>query len=132
MSTFKSVDEARGFFVGDKFATNNGMVIDEIGDDYAICSMDIEEGHLNAAGGVMGGVIYTLADFAFAVASNNMHKVTVAITCNINYLSGSKGERLFAKAKCVKDGRTTSVFAVDVTDDLGKEIARFTGTGFKL
>ena len=132
MSTFKSIDEAREFFVGDKFATNNGMVIDEIGDDYAITSMDIEEGHLNAAGGVMGGVIYTLADFAFAVASNNVHKVTVAITCNINYLSGSKGKKLFAKAKCVKDGRTSSVFAVDVTDDLGKDIARFTGTGFKL
>ena len=132
MSTFKDLEEARKFFKNDRFATENGMVIDEIGEDYAKCSMTILDGHRNAAGGVMGGVIYPLADFAFAAASNNMHKVTVGQTGNINYLSGSRGKKLFAYSKCVKNGKTTCVHEVTVTDDLGKAIALFIGTGFKL
>ncbi|MCQ2497316.1 MAG: PaaI family thioesterase, partial [Lachnospiraceae bacterium] len=73
---FNSVEDAREFFSKDKFATTNGMVIDEIGEDYAICSMTVGENHLNAAGSVMGGVYFTLADFAFAVSVNNVHKIT--------------------------------------------------------
>ena len=69
------------------------MVIDELGEDYAVCSMEIRKSHRNAAGNVMGGVIFTLADFAFAVSSNNVHNLTVAISCNINYLSALGLER---------------------------------------
>ncbi len=131
MSTFNNIEEAREFFVNDRFATENGMTIDELGEGYAVCSMDILDCHRNAAGGVMGGVIFTLADYAFAVSSNNAHKVTVAINCSINYLNGTKGSRLFAHSRCIKDGRTTCVYEVDVTDDTGRDIARFTGTGHK-
>ena len=132
MSTFNNIDEAREFFKGDTFATTNGMVIDELYDDGSLCSMTLRDDHRNAMGGVMGGVIFTLCDFAFAVASNNDHKGTVALDVNINYLSSTKGSKLFARAKCVKSGRTTSVYQVSVTDDLGKDIALFTGTGYKL
>ena len=66
MSTFNNVDEAREFFKGDTFATNNGMVIDELGKNYAKCSVLLNENHKNAYGKVMGGVIFTLGDFAFA------------------------------------------------------------------
>ena len=131
MSTFNSIEEAREFFKNDRFATDNGMTIDEIGDGYARCSMDILDCHRNAAGGVMGGVIFTLADFAFAVSSNNAHNLTVAISCSINYLNGPKGGRLYAYSKCIKDGRTTCVYDIDVTDDTGRAVAKFTGTGHK-
>ena len=94
--------------------------------------MDITDDHRNALGGIMGGAIFTLADFAFAVASNNDHRPTVALDVNIHYLSASKGDRLFARSRCVKSGRTTSIFEITVTDDSGKEIAMFIGTGYKL
>lgn len=132
MSTFNNVDEAREFFKGDTFATNNGMVIDELGEKYAKCSVLLNENHKNAYGGVMGGVIFTLADFAFAVASNNVHRPTVAQQVSINFLSSTKGEKLYAIAKCKKDGRTSAIYNIDVVDDLGKEIAQFIGTGYKL
>ena len=132
MSTFKNTEEAREYFKGDRFATLNGMQLDELTEDISVCSMTLGEGHKNANGGIMGGVMFTLADLAFASLANNIHMPTVAQQVSINYLSAPKGERLIAKAVCKKDGRTTMVLNVDVTDDTGREIAQFIGTGFKL
>ena len=132
MSTFSNLEEAKEFFKGDTFATNNNMVLDEIGQGYAKCSVVLNENHLNAYGSVMGGVIFTLADFAFAVASNNVHRPTVAQQVSINFLSSTEGKVLYAIARCKKDGRTSAIYNIDVVDDLGKEIAQFIGTGYKL
>lgn len=132
MSTFKNTEEAREYFKGDRFATLNGMQLDELTEEMSVCSMTLGEGHKNANGGIMGGVMFTLADLAFASLANNIHMPTVAQQVSINYLSAPKGGRLIAKAVCKKDGRTTMVLNVDVTDDTGREIAQFVGTGFKL
>lgn len=132
MSTFQSVEEAQEYFRGDHFATDNGMRIEEIGDGTSVCSMEITERHRNANHRVMGGAIFTLADFAFAAASNNVHVQTVAQQVSVNFLSGSRGTRLTARAKCRRDGRKTAVYNVDVTDDLGCDIAELVFTGFKL
>lgn len=132
MSTFQSVEEAQEYFRGDHFATDNGMRIEEIGDGTSVCSMEISERHRNANHRVMGGAIFTLADFAFAAASNNVHVQTVAQQVSVNFLSGSRGTRLTARAKCRRDGRKTAVYNVDVTDDLECDIAELVFTGFKL
>ncbi len=132
MGTFKSAEEAREYFKGDRFATLNGMELIDLTDEMSLCSMALGEGHKNANGGIMGGVIFTLADLAFAALANQIHLPTVAQQVSINYLNAPRGESLSAKASCLKNGRTTSVITVDVTDSLGRHIARFTGTGFKL
>ena len=46
----KTIDEIREIFRHDTFATNNGAVIDEVGEGYAKCSLEIGDGHRNAAG----------------------------------------------------------------------------------
>lgn len=132
MSTFRSTEEAQEYFREDHFATDNGMKIEEIGENWSVCSMEISERHRNANHGVMGGAIFTLADLAFAAASNNVHVQTVAQQVSVNFLSGSRGTKLTAKAVCRKDGRTSAVYNVDVTDDLGRDIAELVFTGFKL
>ncbi len=132
MGTFHSTEEAREYFKGDRFATLNGMALDDLSEESSVCSLTLDERHKNANGGIMGGVIFTLADLAFAALANQIHRPTVAQQVSINYLNAPKGERLSAKAVCLKNGRTTSVINVDVTDDLGRKIAQFTGTGFKL
>ena len=132
MATFKTLEEAREYFKADRFAAANGMHLDELGEDSSVCSMTLTEDHCNAYGGVMGGVTFTLADFAFAAASNQLHRLSVAQQVSINYLSTPKGSRLIARAQCVKNGRTSSVFNVHVTDDTGRLIAQFVGTAFKL
>lgn len=132
MGTYQSLEEARAVFKNDRFATSNGMQIDELGEDCCVCSMTITDHHRNAYGGVMGGVIFTLADFALAVTSNQIHSLSVAQQVSIYYLSAPKTDRMTARARCVKSGRTTTVINVDVADDTGRLVAQFTGTAFKL
>jgi acyl-CoA thioesterase len=132
MKEFSNMKEAIDFFQGDRFAMVNGMTIDELGDDWCICSMSLREDHKNANNTVMGGVMFTLADFAFAVAANQIHKITVVQNANINFLSAPKGNKLFAKATCKKSGRTSTVMNVDITDETGRDVAQYVGTGYKL
>ena len=126
----KNIDEVREMFSHDRFATVNGAQIDEIGEHYAVCSLSICDNHKNAMGNVMGGVSFTLADFAFAVASNWQGQPTVSLNSSITYLGKVKGDKLFAKAVCVKDGRTTCYYEVTVKDNLGNIIVAVTTTGF--
>jgi len=132
MTGFKTIDDARAYFYNDKFATDNGITLDELDDAHAVSSLTVSERHRNAYGGVMGGAIFTLADFAFAALTNDLERKTVAQQVSINYLSAPKGEKLTATATYKKDGRSSCVVNVDVTDDLGREVAQFVGVGFKL
>lgn len=132
MPVFENIDQARDYFRGDRFALENGITLDEIAPGSAVCSFTIGERHRNAEGGVMGGAIFTLIDLAFAAAANDLHRPTVAQQVSMNFLSVSRGSRLTARAACRKDGRSSCVYQVDVTDDLGRDIAQATVTGFKL
>lgn len=126
-----NIEEARIMFSKDLYATKlSGIKIDEIGKDYAKCSMILTENHKNAYGGVMGGAIYTLADFAFAVASNyDKEQASVSLSSQASFMSATKGAILFAEAKLLKDGKRNNFFEVTVTDDLDKHVAivHFTG-----
>ncbi len=132
MGNFKTVEEAREYFSCDRFATENGITLDEVDSNHSLCSLTLSSRHKNAFGGVMGGAIFTLADFAFATLTNDRENVTVGQQVSINYLSAAKGERLIAKATYRKDGRSSCVVNVDISDDTGRDIAQFVGTGFKL
>ena len=132
MPTFDTIEAARAYFEGDRFALENGIAIDAMTETGAVCSFTIAPRHRNAEGGVMGGAIFTLIDLAFAVAANNRHKPTVAQQVSVNFLSGSRGTKLTAVAACKKDGRASCVYNVDVTDDLGRDIAQAVVTGFNL
>ena len=132
MAQFQSLEEARRFFEGDRFATENGITLEELSEGRSVCAMALSSRHLNAQGGVMGGAILTLIDFAFATAASNLHRPTVAQQVSMNFLSAPKGTRLTAEAACRKDGRTSCVYQVNVKDDLGRDIAQAVMTGFKL
>ena len=118
-------------FMKDRFATDNGAVIEEVDDHYAKCSLRIEDRHRNAMGAVIGGVYFTLADFALAVASNWQKMENVSLNSEITYLTAAKGERLTAEAVCVKSGRTTGYYRIDVRDDLGNLTAAVTATTYR-
>ena len=131
MAVFSSIEEARDFFINDRFAYENGITLDEVAPGTAVTSFTIEARHRNAEGGVMGGAIFTLIDFAFAAAASSIHRPTLAQQVSMNFLSGSRGTKLTAKAVCRKDGKTTCVYQVDVSDDLGRDIAQAVVTGYK-
>lgn len=132
MENKKSLEEVRKIFEGDRFATENGAVIEEIGERSATCSLIITDSHRNAMGAVMGGTYFMLADFAFAVAANHEKMGCVSLRSDISFLGSAKGEKLIAKAVCIKDGRTTACYRVDVTDNLGNLTATVTVTGYHI
>ena len=126
----KKLDEVRERFSHDRFATVNGAVIEEIAEGYAKCSMQISDNHNNALGAVMGGAIFTLADFTFAVATNWQENPVVSLDASITFLGKAKGNTLIAEAKKIRAGRRTCCYMVEITDELGSQIAHMTSNGF--
>ena len=126
------LERARREFAGDIYATETtGIIVEAAGRDYAKCSLETGPQHMNAAGAVMGGAIFTLADFTFAVAANSEEMNTVSLTSSITYLSAARGGKLTAEANCVRSGRNTCHFIVTVTDSEGRVIASVSTTGFR-
>ena len=132
MGLFANLQEAEAYFEADRFATENGAEIVEVDDEHALVKMTLTDHHRNAMHYVMGGAIFTLADFSFAVLASNLHKQQTGTDATIHFLSVPKGDVLYARATCRKNGRTTIILQSDVTDDTGRLIATMTGTAFKL
>ena len=126
------LEEIRSRFKNDHFATDStGVVIDCAEPGRAVCSLTLEERHMNENNVPMGGAIFTLADITCAVAANGYsEKKTVSQQASITFLAPAKGERLIAEASCLRDGRTTAFYAVDVRDELGTYVAHATMNGY--
>lgn len=90
--------------------------------------------HKNARGTVMGGAIFTLADLASAAATNYgaTETVIISLQASITFLAPAKGERLLAESHCIKHGRTTTLYSVEVRDELGTYVASLSMNGFVL
>lgn len=124
---------AKDTFCEDKYATDvTGIEILEVSKHYAKCRLKIERRHKNVRGTIMGGAIFTLADFAFAIASNAGNAPTVTLTAQSNFLATTQRNELIAEAHCIKDGRSTCYYEVVVQDDEGKLVAKVSINGFKV
>ncbi|MBO4615337.1 MAG: PaaI family thioesterase [Bacteroidales bacterium] len=118
------LERARTTFGSDRFATEvTGIEIVAVSENYAKCELAIDDRHRNAMGAVMGGAIFTLADFCFAVAANSKKLSSVSVSSNIVFLNAVRGERLIAEAHCLKSGRKNCFFRISVTDELGTQVA---------
>lgn len=126
----QQLDRIRERFSHDRFATINGAFIEEVAQGYARCSMQLTDDHKNALGAVMGGAIFTLADFTFAVATNWEENPVVSLNASITFLGKAKGNTLIAEAKKIKAGRRTCYYIVEITDELGSQVAHMTSNGF--
>ncbi|MCL2825892.1 MAG: PaaI family thioesterase [Eggerthellaceae bacterium] len=120
-----TIEEVRALFANDRFATQAcGAVIVSAERGHAVCEMGISDAHRNAMGSVMGGAIFTLADFALAVACNVGEAPTVSVSNTIEFLNAAKGARLVAECTTDKSGRSMGFYTVEVHDDLGTFVAR--------
>ncbi|MDO9492397.1 PaaI family thioesterase [Acetobacterium sp.] len=115
----------------DQFAKLLGLELIKVDIGYAEVRMEIKAEHFNGLGIVQGGAIFTLADFAFAAASNAGGKVTVGINANITYFKPAKGRYLLAKATETSSSRSLCNYNVDIFDeDNAVLVARFNAAGF--
>lgn len=130
----KTLEEVRKLMYNDRYAVEaTGITIEEIDDEgRAHLRMNIKPHHYNGGGRVMGGAIFTLADFAFASTVYANEMFSTAINCNIEYLSAGGGEYLTAVGHIDKSGRSICFGGADVFDDTGKMIARMHAQSFRL
>lgn len=120
-----ALEDIPDYFGSDKFACNQaGCVIEEYRKGFARCSMTLTPNHYNGAGAVMGGAVFTLADYAAGVAGNADEPPSVSATATIEYFAASKGDVLYATAIVDKSGRKLAYVTVDVTDDNDVHVAR--------
>ncbi|MGZ7068742.1 MAG: PaaI family thioesterase [Methanobacterium sp.] len=124
------MEEVKKFFKKDKFAEYVGIELLEVEEGKALVKMEINEKHLNGIGTVHGGVLFTLADFAFAVAANSYGNVTVAINVNISYMKAAFNGVLYARAREISRNPKISTYTVDITDDEGELLAIFQGMAY--
>lgn len=129
-----AVERAKEFFIKDRYAmVTTGIDILEVGEHYAKCSLKIDDRHINATGHVMGGAIYTLADFVFAVTTNfETENVTVTTVSQISYLGTPKGDVLYGESKLLKDGRRNCFYQILITDNFGNAVASVSTSGAHL
>ena len=127
-----ALEEIRSRFQNDHFATGaTGIVIDSAEPGKAVCSLILEERHMNENNVPMGGAVFTLADFVCAVAANGYsEKKTVSQNVSITFLAPAKGKRLIAEASCLRAGRTTALYTADVKDELGTYVAHAIVNGY--
>lgn len=115
----------------DYFRESLGIKVLEAKDGYSKMSLKISKEHTNFVGFTHGGVLFALADCAFAEAVNFDHKRAVAVQVSINFLKPtSEGDVLTAEAITISEGRTFALCRVTVRKG-DKEVALFSGLAYK-
>lgn len=122
---------AQRFSKHDNFAIHTGIELLEASTGYARAKLDITEAHFNSFGTVHGGVIFTLADFVFAVAANSHGTVAMAINVNISYMKAVTKGTLYAEANEVSLNPKLGTYVVTATDEEGQLVATFQGMAYR-
>lgn len=116
----------------DKFSQWLGVELLEIREGYSKIKMTVREEMINGFGIVHGGIAFSLADSAFAFASNNRNNLSVAMDTSINFTkSVHVGYELIAEAREMHNGRSTGLYHIIITNQMGEEVAFFKGTCFR-
>lgn len=125
------MEDIKKFFINDRFAEHSGIELLEVSKGYARARMKIEDYHLNGVGIAHGGAIFTLADLAFAVASNSHGTVALAINVSISYFKASTGGILTAEAKEISRNPKLASYTVTVTNEDSELVAIFQGMVYR-
>ncbi len=115
----------------DRFARMVGIRLLEVRQGYAVTELEIKDHHLNGVDRVQGGAIFTLADCAFAAASNSDGIPTLGLNINITYFRSPSGSRIRAVASEMSVQNRIGGYKVDIYDEDGTLIACFNGLGYR-
>ena len=116
----------------DYFRDFLGVKVLEAKDGYSKMSLKISKKHTNFVGFTHGGVIFALADCAFAEAVNFGEKKAVAVQVSINFIKPStEGDVLTAEAKTISEGKTFALCRITIRKE-DKEVALFSGLAYKI
>jgi acyl-CoA thioesterase len=125
------MDDLDRFVENDAFARHLGIELTGYGDGEATAQLTVEARHLNSAGFLHGGAIFSLADAAFSAAANSHGVLALSIDANISYFAAVKTGVLTAQAREVARTPKLATYVIDVADDRGTLIAHFRGTVYR-
>ncbi len=116
----------------DQFALFIGAQLVSVEEGRAVARLTVDKHHLNGAGVCMGGVLFTLADWAFAAAANSHNILTLTTGANMTYISSAKaGDVLTAEAIEVANHHRLPYAEVRITNQAGTLIAVYTASGYR-
>lgn len=115
----------------DYAANSLGIKIIDVDREYAKLQLRVQKDMLNGLGICHGGTTFSLADTAFAYACNSENHKTVALTCQINFLSPAYENDLLTAIATVQKAGRTGVYDVTVTNQNDAIIALFRGTSHR-
>lgn len=119
---------ARHMFASEGTGLAWNLQIEEVREDYARVSMVVRHDMLNGHGFAHGGMIFALADSAFAYVCNGANHASVAAQASIVFLDKvAEGETLIAEASEVAREGRAGVTRVAVRAGDGRAVAEFTG-----
>lgn len=117
----------------DKFAKSIGAQLTEVREGYACAKVTIEDRHLNGAGVCQGGVIYTLADLAFAAVANSHGILSLGISNTITFIKSAQlGETIKAECTELVNHHRLPYCDIKVTNEQGEILAIVTGLGYRM
>ena len=119
------------FSAKDLFARHTGIELLEMGPGWAKASMKIEPFHFNGAKTVHGGAIFTLADVAFAVASNSHGTLAMGINTSVSFVKAATTGTLYAEAREQSRNPKLASYSVQITDDANDVVAIFQGMVYR-
>ena len=125
------MDDLKSFVGNDAFARHLGVEMLDYGDGHARASMEVKAHHLNSAGSLHGGAIFSLADAAFSAASNSRGTLAVAINVSIAFFKAVTEGTLIAEAREVALNRKLATYLIDVSDEAGDLVAQLQGTVYR-
>lgn len=124
---------ADAMWARDRAANALGIKIESVGPGVSHLSMPVRGDMVNGHHICHGGLIFSLADTAFAYACNSYNKNTVASACHIDFLAPAKeGETLEAEAVEQSAAGRTGVYDITVRNSHGKTIALFRGKSYRI
>jgi len=104
----------------------------EIKEGYSKIKMELRNEMINGFNVIHGGIIFALADSAFAFACNNRNNLSMALDCSMSFNKASKpGDTLTAEAKEIHNGRSTGLYVITITNQSDDHVALFKGTCFR-
>jgi acyl-CoA thioesterase len=131
MNELNTISQWQKRMESDQFAKHIGVEMVEAKIGYARVKMEIKPYHLNGVGIVHGGAIFTMADFAFAIAANSREQVAVAINVSIAFVKAVSQGTVYAEAREISINRKLGVYQVDVIDESKELLASFQGMAYR-
>ncbi len=125
------MDNYLEYFKRDKFAAHCGIELTECRPGFAKAEVHITPHHLNGAGVLHGGLLFTLADFAFAAAVNSYGTITLSVSAQITYFDKSTEGLIIAEAREVYRSNKLIHCDIEIRHASGNLLANFKGTAYR-